>query len=73
VNGVGTLTECADCGAKLKAHNVTGLCAECKLIARNRRLTGQPADISDPVSYDDAILNLATILGVRTIWTGAAT
>jgi hypothetical protein len=29
---------CGICEAILNAHNVTGLCAECKLVARNARL-----------------------------------
>jgi hypothetical protein len=31
--------ECEICGAPLGAHNITRLCAECKLVARNRRLS----------------------------------
>jgi hypothetical protein len=68
----GIRTECASCGTRLHAHNVTGLCAECKLIARRRRL-GQPTDTSDPVSHEDALTNLTTILRATIIATGVAT
>jgi hypothetical protein len=56
---------CAGCAAPLGPHNITGLCAECKLIARNDRLSGQPADTAAPVTYDQARTNLAAILGAR--------
>jgi hypothetical protein len=60
----GIATECTQCGAPLQPHNLTGLCAECKLIARNRRLSGRPADVSDPVTKADAIANATAVLGV---------
>ena len=64
-------TECAGCAAPLHRHNLTGLCAECKLVARNRRLTGQPADTAaEPVTYDEAITNITRILGGRIISEG---
>ena len=62
---------CAGCAAPLHAHNLTRLCSECKLIARNRRLTGQPTDTADPVTPDQAIANAAAVLGARTIHQGA--
>jgi hypothetical protein len=61
----GIPTECVGCSAPLRAHNITRLCAECKLVARNRRLAGQPADTANPVTYDDAIANITRILGGR--------
>jgi hypothetical protein len=67
---VGILTECVGCGAPLHRHNLTGLCAECKHVARNRRLTGAPADTTDPVTHDQAIANVAAILGGRIIHEG---
>jgi hypothetical protein len=37
-------TECTICSAELlNAHELTGLCLECKLIARNERLTDATA------------------------------
>jgi hypothetical protein len=36
-----------------------GLCAECKLIARNRRLSGQPVEVAEPITQADALANLA--------------
>jgi hypothetical protein len=68
----GISTECVRCGAALHCHNLTRLCAECKLVARNRRLTGQPADTADPVAYHDAIANITTVLGGRIISTTEA-
>jgi hypothetical protein len=61
----GIPTECVGCGARLGAHNITRLCAECKLVARNRRLSGQGADVANPVTCDAAIANITTILGGR--------
>jgi hypothetical protein len=66
----GIPTECAGCTAQLRAHNLTRLCAECKLIARNRRLAVQPADTTDPVSYQEAINTITTVLGARFVSTG---
>ena len=71
IQPVGIPTRCAGCGAPLHPHNLTRLCSECKLIARNRRLTGQPADTADPVTPDQAIANAAAFLGARTIHEGA--
>lgn len=59
--------ECAECGGPLQPHNLTRLCAECKLAARNRRITGQPPDTAEPVSHDQAITNVQQILGGRII------
>jgi hypothetical protein len=64
--------DCAGCGAQLQPHNLTRLCAECKLTARNRRLSGQPPDTTDPVSYKQALTTLTTLLGARIITTGTA-
>lgn len=69
----GIPTECVGCGAPLHRHNLTQLCSECKLCARNRRLAGQPACITDPVTYDQAISNIATVLGGRIIYETEAT
>jgi hypothetical protein len=66
-------TECARCGAELHAHNLTRLCAECKLIARNRQLPDQSADTTNPVTYDRAITNITAILGGHIISKGTAT
>jgi hypothetical protein len=66
----GIPVECAGCDATLHAHNLTRLCAECKLIACNRRITGQPADIADPVAHDEAVANVTKILGGRIIYEG---
>lgn len=41
----------------------------CKLIARNERLSGQPADTAEPVSHTDAIGNVTAVLGGRPITT----
>ena len=70
MTSAGIPTECAGCGAPLHCHNLTRLCAECKLVARNRRLTGQPADTTNLVTYRQAITNVATVLGGRVIHTG---
>ncbi len=67
---VGIPTHCAGCNAPLHAHNLTRLCAECKLIARNRRLSGQPTDTADPVTHDQALANITAILGGRIIHEG---
>jgi hypothetical protein len=44
----GIPTHCTECGAELlNAHELTGLCHECKLAARNDRAVGEsnvPAD-----------------------------
>ena len=58
---------CAGCNAALNPHNITRLCAECKLVARNRRLTGQPVDTTEPVSHREAIAAVTAILGGRII------
>lgn len=63
----GIRTECAGCGARLHANNLTGLCAECKLIARNRRLIGQPTDTTNPIPYGRAITTITDLLGGRII------
>jgi hypothetical protein len=60
----GIPTVCADCTAPLHAHNLTGSCAACKLIARNKRLA--PAyDDGGRVSLAEALHNVATILGAH--------
>ena len=63
----GIPTECKNCAAPLGPHNITGWCAECKLIARNERLSGQPADTVEPVILADAIQHVVAILGGRII------
>jgi hypothetical protein len=55
---------CTECAAPLHAHNLTGLCAECKLIARNERLSGKAAN-TDQVTEAQAIANIAEALGIR--------
>ena len=67
---VGIPTQCVGCGAPLHAHNLTRLCAECKLIARNRRLTGAPPDTTDPVTYQQAVATITAVLGGRIISEG---
>ncbi len=69
---VGIPTQCAGCNAPLHPHNITRLCAECKLIARNRRLSRQPADTAEPVTHTPAIANIIAILGGRIIHEGDA-
>jgi hypothetical protein len=63
----GIPTECAGCATPLHPHNLTALCAECKLVARNRRLSRHPADLSDPVTLADAITNATKVLGAHII------
>lgn len=58
-------TRCRQCGAELTAHNITSLCHECKLIARNARMSGRPADYGEPVTKVEAIDNIFDILGVH--------
>jgi hypothetical protein len=66
----GSPTKCAGCAAPLHPHNLTRLCAECKLLARNRRLTVQPTDTTNPVTHDQAIATISAILGGRIISEG---
>ena len=63
----GIPTECVGCGAPLHPHNLTRLCAECKLVARNQRLTGQPVGISEPITEAQALANVAEALGAHPI------
>jgi hypothetical protein len=63
-------TDCTGCTAPLHTHNITGLCAECKLCARNERLSGKPADTADPVNRAEAIANITAVLGGRIIHDG---
>jgi hypothetical protein len=58
---------CTECAAPLHAHNLTGSCAECKLIARNQHPSGEPADTGDPVTHAEAIANIEAVLGGRII------
>ena len=51
------------CTAGLHPHNVTGLCAECKLILRNERLSGVPADPTAFVTPEQAAANIAAVFG----------
>jgi hypothetical protein len=62
-------TACESCGAPLHAHNLTGLCAECKLIARSKRMSPSYDDTGQ-VSCDEAIANVTTFLGGRIIFEG---
>ncbi len=66
-------THCAQCGARLHTHNITGWCSECKLIARNERLSGQPADTGAPVTHAEAVANVTAILGGCIVYTTEAT
>ena len=62
----GIPTQCDICSAKLGPHNLTGLCAECKLITRNKRMS-PTYDDSGQITYAEAIQNITTILGGRII------
>ncbi|WP_375489678.1 hypothetical protein [uncultured Mycobacterium sp.] len=63
MTGAGIPTRCTQCAATLGAHNLTGLCAECKLIARNTR-AGHPSQ-HETVTKTRALANLAAILGAK--------
>jgi hypothetical protein len=63
---VGIPTRCTTCGAPLHAYNLTGVCAECKLIARNERPSGNRT-AGAPVSRADAIANIQAVIGCRII------
>jgi hypothetical protein len=63
----GIRTTCQECGAPLDARNITGLCRECKLIVRNRRLSSQLTDATDPVSHREAITTVTWFLGGRIV------
>jgi len=52
------------CTATLNPHNVTGLCAECKLILRNARMSGVPVDPASFVAPTEAAANIAAVLGL---------
>lgn len=65
MNG-GIPTQCTLCDAPLGAHNITGLCAECKLIARNRRMSATHDD-TEQVTLEEAVANIIAILGGRVI------
>jgi hypothetical protein len=67
---VGIPNQCAGCAAQLHAHNLTRLCAECKLVARNRRLSGQPADTTASVTPEQAVATITAVLGGRIIHEG---
>ena len=68
---VGIPNQCAGCATELHAHNLTRLCAECKLVARNHRLSGQPADTTASVTPEQAgIAALTAVLGGRIIHEG---
>ena len=60
----GLPTACRSCGAELHAHNVTGYCRECKLIARNERISANHVSAGQ-VGHDEALANIAAILGGR--------
>ena len=70
----GISDHCGICDAILNPHNVTGLCAECKLDARNARLDGTigrtlPDTLEyldhwrEPVALADALAAVATAFG----------
>jgi hypothetical protein len=58
----GTTGHCELCGALLHCHNITSRCAECKLIARNARMSGQPADFTVHVTASEAVDNVLAAL-----------
>lgn len=51
------------CTHILNRHNVTGLCAECKLILRNERTSGAPADQTGFVTPIQAATVIAAVFG----------
>ncbi len=60
--------QCGQCGAILHAHNVTRRCAECKLIERNARMSGEPVDFTAYVPLAEAAANIrAAFPGVRVV------
>lgn len=59
----GIRDRCRDCSAALNRTNITGLCAECKLIARNERATGIADDPTLWVTPEDAFANIARVFG----------
>lgn len=40
----GIPTRCTGCNAQLDGHNLTGLCAECKLVRRNEHAVANTKD-----------------------------
>jgi hypothetical protein len=60
---------CEVCSAVLNPHNITGLCAECKLVARNERLSGKSEKSGEPVILADAIAIVAAELKSTVIHT----
>jgi uncharacterized Zn finger protein (UPF0148 family) len=46
VNGVGLPTHC-ECGEPMSRHNITGVCAECALVARNERMAAVEAELDE--------------------------
>ena len=65
-------TNCGECGAHLGAHNVTGPCLECALIARNARIAGVPVP-ADPTGPADGSSHstLAQAVAIATVVLGA--
>jgi hypothetical protein len=64
---------CGHCGAELNPHNITGACAECKLIARNARMAGTPVDYTRYVTPEQAKANiLAVFPNARALHKGPA-
>ena len=59
-------TGCEKCGAPLRAHNITRLCAECKLISRHKRMSVTYGDTGQ-VTLAQAVANIVAILGGRVI------
>ena len=66
MRGAGDPGRCAGCGVKLRPHNVTRACEECKLIVRNRRLDPDH-DSTGSVTRDEAIATIAAVLGGRVV------
>jgi hypothetical protein len=70
VNGASIPVRCELCRAHLDGHNITGLCQECKLILRNKRMTpcGDQQPVTGPsVSLAQAIGTAAAVLGAHVV------
>lgn len=53
---------CRQCDTTLDVRNITGICRECRHIARNERLGH--THTADQVTHDQAAANIAEIFGV---------
>jgi hypothetical protein len=58
---------CESCGADLNRHNITGVCAECKLTTRTARQSGTEPAPHTPVPLHAAIAVLSRDLGARPV------